>query len=88
MSDVPNRRMPLSPWPFVGLGGLACLGFLYGGSLIFLPWWTVAILYVLWLPLMVTGSRWFAERPKGVVWLAATGVAAWLLAVLVAAAAA
>lgn len=86
MSDVPTRRAPLSPWPFVGIGGLACLGFLYGGSLIFLPWWVVAILYVLWLPLMVTGTRWFAVRPKGVIWLAVAGVVTWLVAVLAAAA--
>ncbi len=78
---------PLSPWPFIGVGTLTCLGFLYGGSLIFLPWWAVLVLYVLWLPLMVTGARWFAVRPKGVMGLAIAGVIAWVIAVAIAAAA-
>jgi len=86
VSDVPPSGVQLSPWPFVGVGTLACLGFLYGGSLIFLPWWAVVILYVLWLPLMVTGARWFAVRPAGVMWLAGAGVLAWLAAVAIAAA--
>ena len=83
MSDVPPAGAPLSPWPFVGVGTLACLGFLYGGSLIFLPLWAVTILYVLWLPLMATGARWFAVRPKGVMGLAVTGVLLWLITVAI-----
>lgn len=78
---------PISPWPFVGVGILASLGFLYGASVLFLPWWAVTLLYVCWVPLMFTGARWFAVRPKGVMALAAAGVSLWLIALLAAVAA-
>lgn len=71
----------VSPWPFIGFGILTCLGFLYGGSLLFLPWWAVLVLYVIWLPLFVTGCRWFSARPGGLMMLAGAGVAIWLVTV-------
>ena len=74
----------LSPVPFFGIGLLTCLGFLYGGSLIFMPWWAVIILYVIWVPLYVIAWRRFSKAPRSVLPLAAIGVACWLLAVVAA----
>lgn len=74
----------LSPVPFIGIGLLTCLGFLYGGSLIFMDWWAVVILYVIWVPLYVIAWRRFSTRPASVLPLALVGVAVWLLAVVAA----
>jgi hypothetical protein len=80
-----TRRPNASPWPFVGIGALVCLGFIDGASILFLPWWGVALLMVLWIGLMVQGVRWFTARPRGTVALAGVGVLVWLVAVLLAA---
>jgi hypothetical protein len=79
------RRPDASPWPFVGIGAIVCLGFVYGASILFLPWWGVALLMLLWLLLMRQGTRWFTPRPRGTLLLALAGVAAWLVAVALAA---
>ena len=71
----------VSPWPFVGLGVLACTFFLYGGSLIYMHWWLVALLYVLWIPTMLSASRAFAERPRAVLPIALGSVGVYAIAV-------
>lgn len=68
------------PGPFVAMGALACLVFLYGASVLFLPWWAVALLYLLLLVLFVRATRWFESRPRGILLLPAIGFAAWLVA--------
>ncbi|MGN6781243.1 MAG: hypothetical protein ACTHJH_07070 [Marmoricola sp.] len=75
----------VSPWPFVGVGALACLAFLIGASVLFLPWWAVLLLGLLWVVLMAAGARRFAVRPEAVLPLAVTGYAVWLAVVAVAA---
>jgi hypothetical protein len=80
------RRPNASPWPFVGIGSLVCLGFVYAASVLFLPWWGVALLMLLWLGLMAQGTRWFTPRPRATVALAGLGLVAWLVAVALAAA--
>jgi hypothetical protein len=85
VAPPPDRRPNASPWPFVGIGALVCLGFVDGASILFLPWWGVAVLIVIWIGLLVQGVRWFTPRPRGTVVLAGAGVAAWLVAVLLAA---
>ena len=71
----------VSPWPFVGLGVLACTFFLYGGSLIYMHWWLVVVLYLLWVPLTLSASRAFAEQPRAVLPIALASVVAYLVAV-------
>jgi hypothetical protein len=71
-----------SPWPFVGMGGLVCLAFLYGASALFLPWWAVAVLYLAWLVLFARACRLFTPRPRAVVGLAVVGLLLWLVAVV------
>lgn len=74
-----------SPWPFIGLGALACLAFLIGASVLYQPWWAVTLLALGWLVLMVAGARWFATRPRGVIVLAVVGYLVWLASVALAA---
>lgn len=71
----------VSPWPFVGLGILACTFFLFGGSLIYMHWWLVVILYVLWFPMTLSASRAFAENPRAVLPIALGSIATYLIAV-------
>jgi hypothetical protein len=42
-----------SPWPFVGMAGMACVFFLYAASWLFAPWWGVVLLLVVWALLLV-----------------------------------
>lgn len=76
--DRPDRPAQASPWPFAGMVGLAAVLFLDLTSLTFLPWWTVTALVALWLVLLMQACRWFVRRPRGVVALAAVGLAAWI----------
>jgi hypothetical protein len=83
---TPPARLPrASPWPFVGIGGLACLLFLYGASALFLPWWALLILALVWLLLVLRATRWFTPRPVATAVLPAVGLVVWLVAVALAA---
>ncbi|WP_310963818.1 hypothetical protein [Nocardioides terrisoli] len=75
-----NRRR-IAPAPFIGMGLLACLLFLDGASILFLPWWGVLVLYVVWVPLFLRACRAFDSRPRVVLLMAALGLLAWLGAV-------
>ena len=76
----PPVRPKAAPGPFVAMGALACLFFLYGASVLFLPWWGVAVLYLWWLVLFVWATRWFTPRPRRILLLPALGFLAWLFA--------
>ena len=59
----------LSPWPFAGLVGLACVAFLIGATTVAVgaPWWAIAGLVVVWLVALVLAISWFTTRPRTVV---------------------
>lgn len=78
----PVRRDVASPWPFVGMGTLACALFLYGASVLAAPWWAVGVLAAVWLVLFVTACRWFTPYPKRVAFLGAFAVVFWFAFVL------
>ncbi len=78
----PINRNATSPWPFVGMGGLACALFLYGASVLAAPWWAIAVLVAVWLVLFVTACRWFTPHPRRVAWLAVFAVVFWFAFVL------
>ena len=86
MSTLGRRpvRPKASPWPFVGMTGLAALLFLDGASVLFLPWWGVGLLVLAWLALFVTGLRWFTRRPVATALLPLAGLLVWLVAVALA----
>lgn len=73
----------VSPWPFVGMGGLACLLFLYAASATFAPWWAVVLLLAVWVVLFVLACRWWTSYPRRVLWAAVTGAVVWFLVAIV-----
>lgn len=75
-------RQKLSPWGFVGMGGMACMVFLDLGTANIAPWWVTALLLLLWCVLLAVGLRWFARRPKWVPWLPATAFVVWLASIV------
>ena len=80
MTD-PTARVEVSPWPFVGMGGLACVLFLDLASVLFAPWWVVAVLVVVWVALFVVACAWWSLRPRWVPGVAVVALLAWVLAV-------
>lgn len=72
----------VSPWPFVGMSGMAAAFFLYAASGLVAPWWGVVLLLAVWLALFVTACRWWTARPRGVVVLAVVAVVGWYALVL------
>lgn len=71
-----RRRLPdlSSSGGFIGMGGLACLLFVFLASAGFLPWWGTTVLVVAWLVLLVVGARWFTPRPARTVLLPVVGL--------------
>ena len=84
----PSRLTPppapprISPLPFAGMIGLACVLFLDVGSTIVLPWWGVALLLVAWLALFVLACAWWTPHPRRLPWLAVVGVVLWIVVVV------
>ena len=76
-------RQQVSKWGFVGMGGLACALFLDLGTAGIAPWWVTLLLILLWLVLLVLGTRWFTPRPGWVPWLAVASFAVWLPTIVV-----
>ncbi|KRF15503.1 hypothetical protein ASG90_12510 [Nocardioides sp. Soil797] len=76
------RNVPASPWPFVGMGGLACAFFLYGASALVAPWWFVALLMLVWVAFLVTGCRWWTPYPKRLPILAVASIVVWFVTLL------
>ncbi|BBH18532.1 hypothetical protein Back2_28190 [Nocardioides baekrokdamisoli] len=68
----------VTPWGFIGIGGLACDLFLYGASATFAPLWVVALMVVIWLPLMGLGMKWFNDRALWTFWVSVVGAVLWL----------
>ena len=79
-----RRRRPgdVSPWPFVGMGGMASVLFLYGAGVLLAPWWAVAGLLVVWLALFVLACRWWTPRPHLVPVLPAAALVVWFATML------
>lgn len=74
-----RRPSDVSPWPFIGMGALACVLFLDGAAALFAPWWVVTLLVLTWVVLFVEACRsWtpLATRPAV---LAGVGFAIWLV---------
>lgn len=74
----------MSPWPFVGMVGLACVAFLIGATPIAVgaPWWAITLLVLLWLAGLLLAIAWFTARPRAVVLVPLALALAWLGTVL------
>lgn len=71
MTDVrpPSHPERASPWPFVGMVGMACVFFLIAASVLATPWYVVAGLLLVWAVVLVVAVRWFTPHPTRVPWL-------------------
>ncbi|WP_307828154.1 hypothetical protein [Nocardioides sp. SYSU D00038] len=67
----------VSPWPFVGMAGMASVFFLYAASGLLAPWWAVVLLMVVWVVLFVLACTWWTPHPTRVVVLPVIAVVLW-----------
>lgn len=70
-----------SPWPFVGMAGMACAFFLYAASGVLAPWWGVMLLLAVWVLLLVVACAWWTPHPRRVPWVAVFAVVLWFAVV-------
>ena len=84
----PSRPAPapapprISPLPFAGMIGLACVLFLDLGSTVVLRWWAVVLLVAVWVALFVVACAWWTPHPRRLPWLAGIGFALWVAVVV------
>jgi hypothetical protein len=80
MSSPPAPRPrtdKASPWPFVGMAGMAAAFFLYAASGLVAPLWGVALLIGLWLVMFVLACLWWTPHPKRVLLLPVVAILLW-----------
>jgi hypothetical protein len=70
-------REEVSPWPFVGMAGMACAFFLNAASLLFAPWWAVLVLMLVWAALFVVACAWWSLHPRWVPGVAVVALLVW-----------
>jgi len=80
----PPLREPLSPWPFAGLVGLACVAFLIGATPVAVgaPWWAMTLLALVWVATLLLAIGWFTTRPKAVALLPVAVALMWVATVV------
>jgi hypothetical protein len=74
------RTEKVSPWPFVGMAGMACVFFLYAASGLLAPWWAVVMLLVLWALALFVATAWWSLHPTWVPWIPVALAAFWFVA--------
>lgn len=77
------NRNATSPWPFVGMAGMACAFFLYAASGLVAPWWAAVLLVAAWLALFVVATRWWTPHPGWVPVVPVVAVGLWFAVALV-----
>lgn len=84
----PSRPAPvpppprISPLPFAGMIGLACVLFLDLASLLVVEWWVVVLLCGAWALLFLVACAWWTPHPRRLPWLAVAGFVVWALVVV------
>jgi hypothetical protein len=84
----PSRRTPapgrarVSPWPFVGMIGLACVLFLDLASVMLVDGWLVVVMSVAWVVGLVLAVAWWGVHPEWLPWIPVVLFVVWLLVVL------
>jgi hypothetical protein len=75
------RQTRASPWPFVGMAGMACAFFLYAATGLVAPWWGVVVLLGVWVLLLVVACAWWTPHPRWVPWVAVFAIVLWFAVV-------
>ena len=84
----PSRPPPspatarISPLPFAGMIGLACVLFLDLGSAGVLRWWAEILLLVVWVVLFALACASWSRHPRRLPWLAGVGLLVWVVIVV------
>jgi peptidoglycan/LPS O-acetylase OafA/YrhL len=84
----PSRPTPppapprISPLPFAGMVGLACVLFLDLASGLVVAWPVVVVLVVAWVVLFVMACAWWTPHPERLPWLGAVAFGIWLVVVI------
>ena len=78
----PRERRQASPWPFVGMIGMACVAFLIGASVLVVPWYVVALLLALWALVLFVATAWWSLHPTWVPWLPVGVAVVWFVTVV------
>ena len=68
---------------FIGMVMLTCVPFLIFGAKPVYSWWYAIGMFLVWMVLLVQGTRWFMPHPRGVIYLGLVGFAMWFAVVLV-----
>ena len=74
------RTEKVSPWPFVGMAGMACVFFLYAASGLLAPWWAVVVLLVIWAVALFVATAWWSLHPTWVPWIPVALAVFWFVA--------
>lgn len=77
-SAGPQRSV--SPWPFIGMAGMAAIFFLYAASGLLAPWYGVVFLMLVWVTLFVVACRWWTPHPTRVPFVPVFGAVFWFAA--------
>ncbi len=80
----PPPREKISPWPFVGMAGMAAAFFLYGASIRFAPWWGVLGFMLVWVLHLLVAAAWWTPHPRRVPFVAIFAVVLWFAAAVAA----
>ena len=81
-APAPRQRITrASPWPFVGMAGMAVVFFLYAASGLVAPYWAVIVLLVVWVALMALAIRWWTPHPRRVLVLPLVAAVVWFAAI-------
>jgi hypothetical protein len=78
----PPVQPRISPLPFAGMIGLACVLFLDLASLAVVDWWVVLILVLAWVAMFIVAVVWWTPHPSRLPWLAVLGIALWVVVVI------
>lgn len=79
----PAARPTVSPWPFVAVGAMAVVAFMYGYAAFAFPSLVVsAVLPLVWVVLFALTCRWFTTRPTAAVAVPVVAAALWFVVVL------
>lgn len=81
MTTDPIRQSKASPWPFVGMAGMACAFFLYAASGLLAPWWSVVSLLAVWVALFALACAWWTPHPRRLPWVAVVAIVLWMVAI-------
>ena len=74
---MPRSLTDVSPWPFVGMAGMAAAFFLYAASGLVAPGWAVVVLMAVWLALFVVACAWWTPHPRWVPGVAVFAIVLW-----------